>query len=394
MIGALGSIAATVVAGALALGRGLIEGTGMVTEGKPFAGLDLVDVRRLRFGGCDVREGSLVKSVSEVFTTISGVGRNGLTELEPDLAALQDRLCRGTVRNCGEAIAGLVPEAALESRSLVDEVESIRRELRHFAESEGTTRVVVVNLASTEPPLERDPCHDRPEDLEAALVGNRASAVRASTLYAYAAVQEGCPYINFTPSDGALIPAIIRLAAEMGVPVMGNDGKTGETLVKSALAPMFGCRNLRVLSWEGFNILGNLDGRVLNHPDNRAAKIRTKDRVLAGILGYAPHSRVHIDYVPSLEDQKTAWDFIHFEGFMGARMSLQFIWQGYDSLLAAPLVLDLVRLADLAGRRGESGLMPHLASFFKAPLGVSEHRLHEQHQMLLDYVERAKASSA
>lgn len=166
---------------------------------------------------------------------------------------------------------------------------------------------------------------------------------------------------------------------------MGNDGKTGETLVKSALAPLFVCRNLEVLSWEGFNILGNMDGAVLENSANRESKIKTKDGVLSRILGYTPHSRVRIDYVPSLDDQKTAWDFVHFRGFLGTKMNVQFIWQGYDSLLAAPLVIDLVRFAEFAARNGESGLMPHLASYFKEPLGVDEYRLQQQFEMLLDY---------
>jgi len=157
---------------------------------------------------------------------------------------------------------------------------------------------------------------------------------------------------------------------------------------------MFHDRNLEILSWEGFNLLGNMDGRVLKHPENRKSKIETKDHLLPKILGYSPHSRVHIDYVPSLEDQKTAWDFIHFRGFLDARMSLQFIWQGYDSLLAAPLVLDLVRWAEYAKRNGESGLMPHLASYFKAPLGVAQHRFHAQYEMLLDYARRRMNSTS
>jgi myo-inositol-1-phosphate synthase len=107
--------------------------------------------------------------------------------------------------------------------------------------------------------------------------------------------------------------------------------------------------------------------------------------VLPAILGYSPHTTVRISYVPSLEDQKTAWDFIHFRGFLGAKMSLQFIWQGYDSILAAPLVLDMVRLAVLAKRRGEAGLMPQLAPFFKSPLGVDKHAFADQMQMLADY---------
>jgi myo-inositol-1-phosphate synthase len=248
----------------------------------------------------------------------------------------------------------------------------------------------VVNLASTEPLLELQECHLDLAAFDACLNREGNLVTRASTIYAYAAIQAGYSYVNFTPSIGALFPAMVQLAEREGVPVMGNDGKTGETLVKSALAPMFTCRNLEILSWEGFNILGNMDGRVLDHPQNKESKIQSKDGVLSKILGYSPHSRVHIDYVPSLCDQKTAWDFIHFKGFLGAKMSLQFVWQGYDSLLAAPLILDLVRLADLAKRRGEAGLMPHLAGYFKDPLGVNEHRFYEQMRILLDYAEQAE----
>jgi myo-inositol-1-phosphate synthase len=179
---------------------------------------------------------------------------------------------------------------------------------------------------------------------------------------------------------------MIRLAEQQGVPVMGSDGKTGETLVKSVLAPMFAMRNLKVLSWEGFNILGNQDGKVLKSPENKESKIQSKDHLLPKILGYTPHSSVHINYVPSLDDQKTAWDFIHFEGFLETKMSLQFIWQGFDSILAAPLVLDLIRLTDKALERGESGTMPHLYCFFKSPLDEDSHDLVSQFKKLLQYV--------
>src|SRR6185503_15130157 len=159
---------------------------------------------------------------------------------------------------------------------------------------------------------------------------------------------------------------------------MGSDGKTGETLVKSALAPMFKYRNLKVLSWQGYNMLGDRDGRVLAHADNLASKVRSKDSVLSSILGYPVHTHVGIDFVESLHDLKTAWDFIHFEGFLGHRMTMQFIWQGCDAILAAPLVLDLIRLVDFAMRRGEHGAQAHLASFFKSPFGCEEHDFHAQ----------------
>ena len=168
---------------------------------------------------------------------------------------------------------------------------------------------------------------------------------------------------------------------------MGCDGKTGETLVKSALAPMFRYRDLRVLTWQGYNILGDRDGRVLADRRNKSAKVASKDALLPSILGYPLHTHVGIDFVPSLHDLKTAWDFVHFEGFLGFKMALQFTWQGCDSILAAPLVLDMVRLADLAARRGESGPMRHLACFFKQPVDVAEHDLHRQWQTLVAYLD-------
>jgi myo-inositol-1-phosphate synthase len=381
-----------VIIGALALRKGLTEPIGMITAGSLFHGIPLVALDDLEFGGCDIRPGSLKDTAAHLIRETGMIRGDLLPEIQHDLDEIEPHISRGTVSNCGEAIEQLAAlPAACECLTAREEIDFIRGRISAFKAAKSLDEVVVVNLASTEPALDATPAHEDLASLEACIVGNGSGAVRASTLYAYAAIREGCPFINFTPSQGALLPALVQLAGELGVPVMGNDGKTGETLVKSVLAPMFSYRNLEVLSWEGFNLLGNLDGRVLENPSNKAAKIQTKDQVLSKILGYSPHSRVHIDYVPSLDDQKTAWDFIHFRGFLGARMSLQFIWQGFDSILAAPLVLDLARLAELAKRRGESGLMPHLASYFKAPLGVEAFGLHEQYGMLADYAALVRA---
>jgi myo-inositol-1-phosphate synthase len=267
-------------------------------------------------------------------------------------------------------------------------VERIERALTAFRRGAGVERVVVVNLASTEPVLPDCEAHHSLDAFEAALDGGRASAFAPSVLYAYAAFRQGCAFVNFTPSRGPRVAALNELAYARGVPYCGSDGKTGETLVKTALAPMFAQRNLRVLSWLGFNLLGNSDGRALADPRAKASKLATKGGVLPAILGYAPHAKVAIDYVPSLGDWKTAWDFIHFEGFLGTKMAMQFTWQGADSALAAPLVLDLVRFGDLALRRREAGPLTHLASFFKDPIGVGEHSLPAQLQLLLDYASR------
>src|SRR5439155_10605575 len=200
------------------------------------------------------------------------------------------------------------------------------------------------------------------------------------------AIDLGWPYVNFTPSLGASFPAIQELALQRGAAVAGKDGKTGETLLKTVLAPMFALRNLRILSWVGHNIFGNRDGLVLDDPANKESKIRTKDQLIQQIVGYKPETHVSIEYIPSMDDWKTAWDHIHFQGFLGTKMILQFIWQGCDSLLAAPLVIDLARLALLAQRRGESGILSHLACFFKSPMGVTEHDFFRQFELLEEYV--------
>jgi myo-inositol-1-phosphate synthase len=355
-----------------------------------FSGLDLAPIESMEFGGCDIRRGSLREAVGQVAMEAGTLDPAILNDIETDLARIERNIHLGTLRNCGEAIEKLAAGLHKRSPSVREEIGQVMGHLNDFKAETNVREVVVVNLASTEPPLQMRECHANLSAFETSLDRNDTEAVRASTIYAYAAIQAGCPYINFTPSTGALFPAMVQLAERKGVPVMGSDGKTGETLVKSALAPMFRCRNLDVLSLEGFNILGNMDGRILDHPENKESKIHSKDGVLSKILGNGVHSQVHINYVPSLGGQKTAWDFIHFRGFLGSKMSLQFVWQGQDSLLAAPLVLDLVRWAELAKRRGEAGLMPHLACYFKDPVGVSEHRLYEQFQMLADYAKQAE----
>lgn len=389
-VGALGYIATTVMAGSLALKKGLCSRTGMVTGLAPFSGLGLVEPGELVFGGWDIRPGSPLESATSFFRNNQMFDPGIVSGIMDDLDSLSANIFQGTARGCGRTIELLAQrngDGAYPLRALVDK---LRQDIDRFRNSNGLNEIIVFNLSSTEPALQLEQGHSEPDLFERIIDDNRCEAVRASTIYAYAAILEGCPYINFTPSNAALIPALIKLAERKGVPVMGDDGKTGETLVKSALIPMFRYRNLEVLSWEGFNILGNMDGKVLDDPENREPKIRTKEHIIRNILGYTPHSKVHIHYVPSLDDQKTAWNFIHFKGFLGAKMSLQFIWQGYDSLLAAPLVLDLIRLTDYAKKRGEAGIMTHLASFFKAPIGVNEYRLDEQFRMLTNYLNYAE----
>jgi myo-inositol-1-phosphate synthase len=267
-------------------------------------------------------------------------------------------------------------------------VARIREDLAGFRSRHGLGRVVVINLCSTEPPAEPHPAHEDPDALMSAL-RRKLGILPPSSLYALAAIEDGAAFIDFTPSAGARIPALQALAERHGVPVGGSDGKTGETLLKSALAPMFGSRALRVRSWAGANLLGGGDGEALADPVRAQSKINSKARSVEEILGYEVEQTVRIDNVKDLGEWKTAWDHISFEGFLGVRMKLQFTWEGCDSSLAAPLVLDLARLAALALERGTAGVVPELGFFFKDPAGTNEHALDRQYAILVEWAAQA-----
>jgi myo-inositol-1-phosphate synthase len=218
-----------------------------------------------------------------------------------------------------------------------------------------------------------------------------------SSLYAYAAMRAGCAYADFTPSTGARLPALDELAHVAGVPYAGSDGKTGETLLISALAPMFAARALKVTSWSGTNLLGGGDGATLAASGPALSKTASKRQGLTALLG--PVDGVtHIDHVPALGEWKTAWDHIGFEGFLGARMTMQTTWQGCDSALAAPLVLDLARILARAHETGFVGAFAPAGFFFKDPVsagdGVVEYGLAAQFARLRAWSESVSMGSA
>lgn len=390
LIGARGAVATCVAYGLAGLREGLLEPVGLVTAREPFAKLPLVGPDELVLGGHDVCRRPLTQSAGELVRDHI-LPADLVTSVAQAAAAYEARVRPGLLDEPDVGLADLDPESARRgSLPPRERIALVRADLEAFRHELELDDVVVVNLASTEAQREAGSELGELERLEAAL--DAGQSLPASVLYAYAALGAGRPFVNFTPSPGASSPALRELARRARVPHCGNDGKTGETLVKSVLAPMFVARNLRVLAWQGYNMLGNRDGSVLADPLHREAKLKSKGDALRSILGDGSvHTRVGIDFVPSLADWKTAWDFVHFEGFLGARMSLQFTWTGADSALAAPLVLDLARLAELAHRRGEVGEMEHTASFFKAPIAGGSHefavqfaRLHEYARACLD----------
>lgn len=394
IIGARGAVSTCMISGARAISRGLAPSTGLVSEMADFKPLGLAACGDLVFGGHELRSEATLQQSAYELNEVPGILPRSLCDALKDDYAQADRNIRpGTALGCGPAIQGLSASAGMDARTPKQAVEHMQADMQEFKKRNGLRRMVVINLSSTEPYRETLPAFY--EDLGAfrKALDAGSEGFTAAALCACAALDAGFPYINFTPSAASEIPALSQLARERKVPHCGKDGKTGETLMKTVLAPMFVARNLKVMSWEGYNIFGNRDAVVLDNPVNNAAKTKGKDKALREILGDDPslHTRVRIDYCPSLDDWKTAWNFIHFQGFLGTKMILQFIWQGCDSMLAAPLALDLIRLTDYAQRQGEAGSLKHLNCFFKNPHQNETHDFWRQWAVLCEYVRTAAA---
>jgi myo-inositol-1-phosphate synthase len=394
LIGAYGGVGTTATLGLAALARGLTDQTSLVTALPLFEPLDLDGFDHFVVGGHEIRRGGFRQTVHELQERSNIFEPALATACAEQLEAWEANVRPGTILNAGPTIGKLadLPEARTTEtpRAAIDRIQT---DLRAFQAAHRLDQVVVVNITSTEPPFELGEVHASLARLNAALE-RTAGVLPASSLYAYATLDLGWPYLNFTPSLGSSLPALDELCRVRQTVMGGKDGKTGETLMKSVLAPMFAHRNWQILSWVGHNIFGNRDGLVLDDPANKASKIKTKDALISSIVGYKPQTHVSIEYIQSLDDWKTAWNHIHYRGFLGTKMILQFIWQGCDSILAGPLVLDLARLALFARRRGEVGVLTHLASFFKSPMNVAEHDFFEQFRMLEDYVAAAVATPA
>ncbi|MFH9980825.1 inositol-3-phosphate synthase [Streptomyces sp. NPDC017179] len=355
LIGARGSVATTAVTGCAAVSAGLHPTAGLVTETEAFAASGLPALSSLVFGGHDTVDCPLPKRAETL--AAGGVLPHGLpSAVHSELAAADAEIRPG----------GPLPGDTRSEDALID---ALAADIRDFTRRNALARTVVVNVASTEPAPD-------------------GTALPASSLYAAAALRAGCPYVNFTPSTGLHHPTLAAEARASALPYAGRDGKTGQTLLRSVLGPMFAQRALRVLAWSGTNLLGGGDGAALADPAAAAAKNSGKERVLADTLGTVPQGEVHIDDVPALGDWKTAWDHIAFEGFLGSRMTLQTTWQGCDSALAAPLVLDLARLLARAHERGLTGPRPELGFYFKDPDPGAPAALGEQYAALLDFGRR------
>ncbi len=271
--------------------------------------------------------------------------------------------------------------------------EALRQDIRDFKQKTGVARCVIVWCASTEIFIVAGPQHQTLAAFEAAMDANDP-AIAPSMLYAYAAIMEGVPFANGAPNLSCDIPCLEKLAREKGVAIGGKDFKTGQTMLKTVLAPMFKARMLGVAGWYSTNILGNRDGEVLDDPESFKTKEESKLGVLEYILQpqlypelYANmYHKVRINYYPPRGDNKEGWDNIDIFGWCGYPMQIKVDFLCRDSILAAPLVLDLALFFDLSQRAGMSGVQEWLSFYFKSPQVTPglypEHDLFIQHTKL------------
>jgi myo-inositol-1-phosphate synthase len=393
IVGVNGAVASTLVAGVELMKRGLAPRIGMVTERTDARiaesiteMLDLAPLESLVFGGWDLQfsschEGALHHGV---------LPPHVLERVRPDL----ERVRPWPALFSSDYVENLSGQNVVRARTHREQIAGLERDLETFRRDHALDRMVMVNLATTERFLEVAPVH---RDLGGFAAGLDASdpAITPAMRYFYAANELQVPYCNFTPSL-TNVPALEAHANEMANPFAGMDGKTGQTLVKTALASMFRARRLLIDGWYSTNFLGNGDGQVLEAPSSNKTKVLSKSAVLDSIVGYhVENHQVHIHYYKPRGDSKEAWDNIDIVGFAGIPMQMKVNFLCQDSALAAPLVIDLVRLLDVARRCGERGIQRQLSMFFKSPYGLPGespvHDLFKQEKLLVDWA-RAHAT--
>jgi len=377
----LGAVSTTLIAGVEAVKQGLAEPIGSLTQmGKIRLGkrtenrmelikdfVPLADLESVKFGGWDIFEDNVYESACNAKVLDRPLIDNLRASLEKirPMAAVFDP-------NYVALISGPNTKTGKNKKDLA---EQLREDIRNFKKTQNCDRIVVVWCASTERYLDPAPCHQSLAAFEKGLEESDP-AIAPSQMYAYAAIMERVPFANGSPNRSVEIPALQQLAREMRVPIAGSDFKTGQTLMKTVIAPGLKARLLGIAGWYSTNILGNRDGEVLADPGSFKTKEVSKLSVLEQILEPETyptlygnvHHQVSINYYPPRGDNKEGWDNIDITGWLGYPMQIKVNFLCRDSILAAPIALDLALFLDLASRSEMHGIQEWLSFYFKAPL--------------------------
>lgn len=376
----LGAVATTLIAGVFAVNKGISKPIGSTTQmgtirvGKRTSDnnplikdfIPLADIKNIVFGGWDLFEDNVYQSA----VNAGVLDRYTLEQLKPELESIKPMKAVFDKKYVTKIDGPNVKKAATK----MELADQLRQDIRDFKTKNNCDRLVMVWTGSTEIYIQESEVHQTIEKLEEGLRNNDEN-IPSSMIYAYAAIKEGVPYANGAPNLSADIPALVNLAKQNGVPICGKDFKTGQTLMKTIVAPGLKARSLGIAGWFSTNILGNRDGAVLDDPASFKTKEVSKLSVLDDILEPEKHPdlykdlyhKVRIDYYPPRGDNKEGWDNIDIFGWMGYPMQIKIDFLCRDSILAAPLVLDLAIFLDLAQRSNMSGIQEWLSFFFKSP---------------------------
>ncbi len=390
----MGAVSTTTIAGVLAIRRGLAKPIGSLTQmgtvrlGKRTDGrsplikdfVPLASLDEVVFGGWDIFE----DNAYEAAKTAGVLEAPLLDQIKPELeqirpmSAVFDR--RYVKRLDGPNVK--------KGKNKMEMAEALREDMRRFKKDNGLDRLVMVWCGSTEVYLTESPVHASVAAFEKGLEASD-DAIPSSMIYAYAAIKEGIPYANAAPNLSADVPALLELAAQTGSPLAGKDLKTGQTWIKTVVAPGLKARLLGVEGWYSTNILGNRDGEVLDDPESFKTKEESKKSVLDYILQPNLYPDlyeklchvVRINYYPPRGDNKEGWDNIDLFGWLGYPMQLKINFLCRDSILAAPIVLDVALFLDLAKRTGMSGIQEWLSFYFKSPMAAPG--LYPEHDLFI-----------
>ncbi len=351
---------------------------GMLTDLHPFCNVDLTPIENIEIGGWDVKNPDPI-SICKKYKIFPNLQISNSTSNIP-LPLTYNGIVIETDFVHKEGYANSY------SKSYEQAIEEIRNNIQSFKTEHNLSEVIIVNLSSPHSNIEIPEWYEDSRNFKENLKNNHPY-ITSGMLYCLAAVYEHCPFIDFTPSVTLIPKAIIEEADNYKVPLAGRDGSTGQTLIKSVLAHMFEVRNLHIDGWYSTNILGNQDGYALSKQEFNKNKLEDKTQGLQKILGYKIDHLVDIKYFPPKGDQKESWDSVEFRGWLGENMNLKINWVGKDSVLASPLILDLVRLMEFSKRLGLTGMQSQLGLFFKNPLGTDERRFFNLYEKFIKFYE-------
>jgi myo-inositol-1-phosphate synthase len=390
----LGAVATTFIAGVMAIKKGIARPFGSLTQMgtirlgkrtdkrvpliKDF--VELTDLNDMVFGGWDIFEDNVYNAALNAGVLNKDLLDKVKSEIEPitPMRAVFDQ----------KYVKKLQGEHTKKADTKYDYAQMLIEDIQKFKKENNCERIAMIWCASTEVFLESNPVHQTIESFEKAMKENHP-AIAPSMIYAYASIAAGVPFANGAPNLTVDIPAMIEFAREKGVPIAGKDFKTGQTLMKTILAPGLKARLIGLNGWFSTNILGNRDGEVLDDPES----FKTKEESKLGVLEYILqpdvypdlyknlYHKVRINYYPPRGDNKEGWDNIDIFGWLGYPMQIKIDFLCRDSILAAPIVLDLALFLDLAHRSEMKGIQEWLSFYFKSPMCAPE--LYPEHDLFI-----------